>query len=171
MALATSPKKAKQPLWFTPICDDLRLKIAVWKEAYWYGEVHSTRPFLAKDGHTIDKPTRCAHKIPIREVELDHLIRIIESLRPESHLLEELKQVKLIWRYGKPVQGYKYMQSYWSKVPLPAGMHRVITLAFYPEHVVEILGILNEAKTGQKAASLDQIIANRKKEGKDVFEQ
>lgn len=160
------------PLWFTPICDEVHRKIAIWNQAYNLGEVHSTRQWLnPKSGSPEDMPTRFAHKIPLRQVELEHLIRITESLRPGSTLLDELKEIQSVWRYGKPIQGYRFNYSYWSKIQLPAGLHRAMTLAFYPEHVKEILDLLTEAKTGQKAASADALISAKKTEGKDLFEE
>lgn len=165
-----SPKKANSP-WFVPVCDELYLKVALWDEAYKFGEVHSTCQYLEKDGQVINKPTRYAHRIPFRLVELEHLIRIIEDLKPGSTLVEELEQVKAVWKYGKPVMGNRYMLSYWSKIILPHGVHRLVTLAFYPEHVKEIRNILKEAKTGQTNAALEQIMEEKKQAGKDLFEE
>lgn len=160
------------PIWYTGICDDLYKKIAIWKSAYWVGEVHSTRSWLdPKSGQPVDKPTRMAHRVPFREIELDHLLRITEQLKPNSPLLEELREIRKMWKYAKPIQGFRYMHSYWSKVPLPAGLHRSITLAFYPEHVNEIFDMLVEAKSGQKAQTADAAISSKRSEGKDIFEQ
>jgi len=148
------------------VCDELLLKIAIWNQAYWFGEVHSTRKWMnPKSGLVEDKPTKTAHDIPFREIELDHLVRFMEALRPNSPLLEEIAELKKVLKYGKPVQGYRYTTSYWSKITLPKGIHRVITMCFYPEHVKEILSILEEAKTGQKSA------AEAKLSGKDLFEE
>lgn len=162
--------KRQAPLWFAGICDELYSKIAIWDNAYWYGEIHSTRQFLTKSGELVDRPTKMAHEIPFREVELDQLIVIMEALRPATPMIEELKRLKKVWKYGKPVRGYVFRKSYWSKITLPQGMHRVITVAFYPEHVKDILTILQEAKTGQKAATFESIIKD-KSDGKDLFEE
>lgn len=170
MPQIASQKKAN-PLWFTGICDELLLKIAIWDQAYWVGEVHSTRQFLERDGRVVDKPTKIAHEMPIREIELDHIIRILEAMRPESQLLGEFQAIKRIWKYGKPVHGYRFMKSYWSRFNLPAGIHRVITVAFYPEHVKEVLNTLLEAKTGQKVATADLLIEKQKESGKELFEE
>lgn len=164
--------KASSPLWFAGICDDLLAKVAIWNQAYWYGEIHSTRKWLdPKTGQVVDKPTRMAHWIPFKELELDHLIRIVGILRPGSDLVRELEDVKKVWKYGKPVQGYRYMRSYWSKVNLPQGLHRVIVMCFYPEHVKDILAMLVEAKTGQKSSALDTAVEAAKQAGKDLFEE
>lgn len=158
-----NPKKANA-LWFAGVCDELYQKIALWNQCYWTGgEVHSTRLWMdPKIGQPVPKPTRMAHRVPLREIELDHLLRIVEALRPGTPLLEELQQVRKIWKYAKPVKGYVFSCGYWSRVPLPHGMHRSITLAFYPEHVKEMVDILQEAKTGQKPIKPD---------GKDIFEE
>lgn len=169
--LVASPRKAN-PLWFTPICDEVARKIAIWDKAYWLGEIHSTRQWLnPKSGDVENKPTRMAHDMPWRDVELDHLIRVIGSLRPDTPLLKELEEVRSIWKYGKPVMGFRLMKSYWSQIQLPKGIHRVLTMAFYPEHVKEILAILEEAKTGQKSASLEAAVEQARQEGKELFEE
>jgi len=160
----TATRKKDNALWFTGVCDDLHRKILIWNQAYWYGEVHSTRQWLdPSSGKPEDKPVKMAHKIPFREVELEHLVRIIESLRPNSALATELKEIKSVWKYAKAVRGFRFLHSYWSKVPLPSGLHRSVTLIFYPEHVKEIISILQEAKTGQKAET--------KSSDKDMFEE
>lgn len=159
-------------LWYAGPCDDLLSKIIIWDQAYWMGEVHSTRKWLDPLKGVIDKPTRMAHYIPFREIELDHLLRIVRVMRPDSELLSELEAVRKIWKYGKPVSGYRYMRSYWSKVSLPSpGMHRVIIMAFYPEHVKDILALLTEAKTGQKSSKLELAVEEARKAGKELFEQ
>lgn len=168
MLQAEKPTKVST-LWFNGICDELYQKIAVWDAAYWHGDVHSTRDWLdPRAGKPVPKPVKMAHFIPFREVELDHLVRIVEDIRPASTMLEEVKGLQKLWKSGKPVVGTRYSRSYWSKVPLPKGIHRVLTVVFYPEHVKELLGILVEAKTGHKA---DNFILEQKQAGKDLFEQ
>lgn len=169
--LQTNPKIANA-LWFSPICNELQGKIALWNAAYWYGEIHSTRKWLnPTSGQVEDKPTRMAHEIPLREIELDHLIRIVESLRPNSEIISELKEIKKIWKYGKPIKGFRFQKSYWSNFILPSGIHRILTMCFYPEHIKEILAILEEAKTGQKALVIETAIEKAKEAGKELFEE
>lgn len=161
MLQEANPTKAKA-LWFTPICDEVYRKIAIWDQFYWMGEIHSTRKWMNPASVQVeDKPTRMAHDIPFREIDLDHLVRIFEELRPKSPLAEEIRSLRKLWRFGKPVHGPRFSKGYWNKINLPAGLHRVIIVAFYPEHVKEILTVLLEAKTGQKVV----------REGKDLFEE
>ncbi len=166
-----TPAKQKANLWFVGPCDDLLIKVAIWDQAYWHGEVHSTRKWLDPLKGVVDKPTKMAHYIPFREVELDHLIRIVGAMKPGSDLLHEIIDIRKVWKYGKPVIGFRYMRNYWSNVQLPPGLHRVIIMAFYPEHVKEILALLTEAKTGQKSAKLEAAIEEAKQAGKELFEQ
>lgn len=170
MHQSAATKKAS-PLWFGGVCDDLLFKVMIWGRAYWRGEVHSTRQFLELDGRVVDKPTKMAHDIPFREVELDHLVRIGQALKPDSPLLEELIRIKGMWKNGKAVRGNKYFRNYWAKVNLPTGIHKVITLAFYPEHVNEIVNMLKQAKTGQRSTTLEKIVQERQEQGKDLFEE
>lgn len=158
-------------LWFTGICDELYLKIVMWNAAYWTGEVHSTRQFLNEKGVVIDKPVKCAHRIPFRQQELDHLVRIASQLRANTLILDELKQLQAMWKHGHAIKGNIYKHSYWKKVLLPNGLHRSITLAFYPEHAKDIMNLLTEAKTDKQAANIDSAVADKKSQGKDLFEQ
>ena len=179
--LAPQPAKPKTiaPLWYTGVCDDLYQKIAIWQFTYWHGMIHSTRKFVEKMGRSednvglrvVDKPVKIAHQIPFRVIELDNLIRILESLRPGTPMVEEWKTIRTLWKNGKPIVGRTYNRSYWSKVLLPQGLHRIITVVFYDEHVKELLDILLEAKTGYKPATLDTVLAEKKTEGKDIFEE
>jgi len=155
-----SPKRANG-LWFKGVCDELYLKIAAWDKAYWFGMVHSTRKWLdPANGQVIDKPTKMAHEIPFREVELEHLSRIANELRSGSQLAEELKNLCVLWQHGRAVKGHKFSKGYWAAISLPPGLHRVITVAFYPEHVKDILYLLDEARG-------DSV---RRAEGKELFE-
>lgn len=157
-------------VWYKGICDELLFKVALWEAAYWTGgSVHSTRQWLdPRLGKPVDKPVKMAHFLPFREVELEHLVRIVEALKPGTPMVDEVRQLKAIWHSGKAVVGRRYPKTYWTNVILPPGIHRVITVAFYPEHVTELVKILNEAKTGKKA---DEFWKQQKEAGKDLFEQ
>lgn len=162
-------KQAKGSMWFAGICDDLYRKIAIWETAYWHGDVHSTRLWMdPREGRAVPKATKMAHFIPFREAELEHLVRIVGDLRPSSTLLEEVKDLQGLWKHGKAVTGIRYNRSYWSKVALPKGLHRVITVVFYPEHVKDLLNLLTEARTGK---SVENFVLEQKKAGKELFEQ
>lgn len=154
-------------MWYAGIDDALYQRIAIWHEAYWFGDTHSTRKYLSATGEIKDKVMKTAHEIPFREIELDHLVKMVGSLRPGTLLLEELVKIQGLWKYGKAVRGYKFSKSYWSKINLPqgSGIYRVILIAFYQEHIKEILDILQEAKTGNK------ITGTQKTSGKELFEE
>lgn len=166
-------QKRVSALWFAGVCDDLYRKIAVWDFAYWNGgEVYATRLWLNPlSGQTEPKPVKMAHDVPFRELELDHLVRLLKALRPNTPMLEEWEKIRKVWKYGKAVQGYYFHKSYWCRIPLPSGIHRVVTVVFYPEHVKELVAILEEAKTGQKSASLEAAVEKAKQAGKDLFEE
>jgi len=151
------------PIWFKGIDDELYAKIQLWQKLYWSGEVHSTRKFMTPQG-VVDKPTKTVHYIPFRYVELDRLVMILEALRPNTPILEEWRRIRSMFHSAKPLTYLPYIKSYWGKARLPRGIHRVFTLAFFPEHVNEILSILNEAKTGQAIQAAEA-------RGKDLFEQ
>lgn len=158
--------------WFGGICDELLVKIGVWNSFYWAGEIHSTRKYMSPrigEG-VIDKPTRCAHKIPFRLTELEHLVRIATEAKPNSEIVRELEGIKGLWKKGQAVQGNRYNQGLWKKIVLPAGLHRIITIAFYPEHAKEILEMLLEAKNGSQTVTFEKAVAEKATEGKSIFE-
>lgn len=161
--MQTGSATKASPIWFQGIDDELYAKIQLWQKLYWGGEVHSTRKFMTPEG-VKDKPTKMMHYIPFRYVELDRLVQILEALRPKTPLTEEWTQIRSRFHAAKPITYIPYVKSYWSKAKLPKGIHRVFALAFFPEHVNEILSILNEAKTGQAQQAQEA-------RGKDLFEQ
>lgn len=143
-----------QPVWYSGVCDSVLRKVDYWVRHYEDGELAATRQFLDPKVGVIDKPTKYAVTIPWKLVELKHLIRINTTLRPGTPLTEEIQRLEKIWKHG---------------TLLPGGS-RVMTLIFYPEHVKELRSILLEAKSGQKAASLEEIMRKKQAEGKDLFE-
>jgi hypothetical protein len=150
-------------IWFTGIDDALYSKIRLWHQMYWSGEVYATRKFMMPKG-VVDMPTKMTHYVPFRKIELDHMVRILESLRPKTVMLDDWKTIRNKWGLGKPLNYLPFQKSYWSKVRMPAGIHRVIPVVFYPEHLNEILLVLNEAKNGQVTAAV-------KAGGKELFEE
>lgn len=159
-----------EAIWYAGICDQLLLKINMWFAFYNKGEVATTRDYLDIRKGVIPKATSYAHKIPFRLEELEQLVRITSRMRPNTALLEELTIIKDKWKLGKPVNGNLYASSYWTHVILPPGIHRVVTLIFFPEHVTEIRNILIEAKTGQKNMGIKEQLDKVKETGKDIFE-
>ena len=145
---------AAQPLWYAGVCDSIMKKIEYWVRHYKKGELAATRKYLDPIGGVIDMPTKYAVKLPWKKIELEHLIRIMNTLRPNTPLTEEIQQLEGVWKHG---------------TLLPGGS-RVMTLVFYPEHVQEIHKVLLEAKTGQKSATLDELLKQKQTAGKDLFE-
>jgi hypothetical protein len=141
-------------VWFSGVCDSVLSKVYTWHKVYEQGEVCKDQDYLNVDGVVVKKPTMYAHRIGWTQPELEHLIRIVKDLRPQDPILGEVTRLRALWRHGKLVYGG----------------NRILTLAFYKEHVKLLLDILQEAKTGQTAAKIDQVIEQRRKEGKDLFQ-
>jgi hypothetical protein len=138
------------PLWYTPLCDRVLAKVQLWCATYERGEVNATCKFNDPQLGLIDKPTRYAHAIAWTTAEYDSLLRILEAGCENKALVEELR----------------YIRDY--KLPhgrLVLGNARVVTMAFYREHVNLILKTLLEARDGKS-----KTIADYGEEGKSLFE-
>jgi hypothetical protein len=143
------PEKLK-PSWFRPVCDQVLIKVAWWRENYTRGEVYSTCPFHDPNLGVIDKPTGYAHRMAWTKAEFDHLVRIMAGWCKDAPLIEELRIIRdKVLPNGRLIPGNK----------------RVITLAFYFQHVDLIYQTLLEAKNG-KSSSIEEF----REEGKGIFE-
>lgn len=139
-----------EPLWFTPVCDQVLAKVARWKTHYDRGEVHSTRKFNHPVQGVIDLPVCYAHRLAFTKAEFDHLVRIMEACSQDKALIEELILVR-----DKILPNGRLMP----------GNVRVITLAFFLEHVTKIYDTLLEAKNGKPRS-----IGEYQEPGKGLFE-
>lgn len=136
-------------LWFSPVCDDLLKRILIWVAMYEQGEVHTTREWVSPiDGSVIDKPTKYAHKIPWKESELGHLVRIMQEHDPKLPLTGDLEKVHRMWRSGQ----------------MMTGGYRVLTLIFYKADLEDILKVLYKAKHGEPDLAIEA------QPGKEMFQ-
>jgi hypothetical protein len=160
-----------EPIWYTPVCDILLHRLQLWDRFYEYDkgysiglpsisqnrlipftvkvELISTRKFMDGAKGVIDKPTAFVHWIPWTKLELDSLVRIINTMRPNSPIGEIVMK----------------MRELWTKQPgkLLSGGYRVLELAFYPGAIKTMIVILQEAKAGVKEKEQVQ-------QGKEMFE-
>jgi hypothetical protein len=139
--------------WFTPVCEDLLRTLAVVHADYERGEVESTRPWLNLDGVIVDRPTRYAHRVAFKPVELQHLLTIMQMLAPASDVTKEVVKLHAGLRRGRLLPGGKYL----------------VTIAYWKQDLREILEILLRARNGE-TEPIDQALAKQKQSGKDLFE-
>lgn len=150
------------PIWFDGICDTLFAKVQAWHDYYDRGKIRATRKFLDTDGLK-DVPVKYAHEIPLTRAEGEALVRIMKAKRPRLPLTEMLEPIAKLLRPPAPGQkGYPMkMQG-----TTPAW---VVPFGFYKPEVREILKALEEAKAEAKnttiAPTLDQFVAEKKKQG------
>lgn len=139
-----------RPQWYSPVCDMVLTKVTLWRRNYEKGEVHSTCKFHDPREGIVDKPTRYAHRIAWTKPEFDHLVRIMEEACPNKALVGELKTIR---------------DEVLPKGQLVVGNARIVTMAFYPEHVDQILDTLKEARDGRQSTPADF-----QEEGRELFE-
>lgn len=143
-------------IWYSGICDVLLTRVQFWYKNYEFGEVCKDQDYLSLEGEVQKKPTMYAYKMPWSKIELSHLVRIMQESNPNSDLTKEVAKLPEIWKRGQ-------------RVPVP-GEYRMMTLAFYKEHVKEILDTLLQTKSNTTSSPIDEVIKQRKEAGKDLFE-
>jgi hypothetical protein len=140
-------------LWFRPVCDELYHTVARWYTTYETGEVESHRKWLNLDGVIVDRPTRYAHRIAFKPIEVQHLATIMTALAPASDVTKEVLKLQTGLRRGRLLPGGKY----------------VVTIAWWKQDLREILEVLLQAQRGA-TTTLEQTLEKQKQAGKDLFE-
>ena len=145
--------ETKDATWFVPVCDAVMAKVQHWLNAYERGEESADRKFVTMNGRIVDRVTMYAHKLLLKPLEVDHLVRLLNALAEHQELTADFRKVRAGMMRGRLH---------------PGGFYEV-TLNFYKQDVAEILDVLKRAKSG-KLKTLDQLVKERTDEGKGVFE-
>jgi hypothetical protein len=127
-------------LWFSPVCDQILLKLETWRKGYDLGEVSATCKFFDPAKGVIDKPTMRAHRIPWTPVQMEYFIRIMTSHCDSKPLIEEVIRLREVLQKGTIIPG--------------GG--RWITLNFYLEHIDLMIAAMKAAK-GEKKVSVESM--------------
>lgn len=135
--------------WFRPVCDDLLRIIVSWHANYERGEVESDRKWLNLDGVVVDRPTRYAHRIAFRPIEVEYLLQIMRLYAPQSEVINELVKLSIGLRRGRLLPGGRYL----------------VTIAYWKQDLREMLVALLTARDGQVVE-----IGKPRTDGKDLFE-
>ncbi len=150
--------KSTNNLWFTPVCDIVLRKIAIWWAQYTRGDPSADRPFMSMDGKVIDKITRFANRLKFTDNELGHLVRVLDSVAPADPLNSERMLVEY---FRKIKDGAKRGQL------LPGG-EREVVLDAYKQDVEEVLRMLVRAKTGE-LKTMDDFVKEQTETGESPF--
>jgi len=164
-------------IWFSPICNLVLARLQAWdayydsvhgykltlpiirqKRSMYYNvkvEVISTRKFM-EGTQVVDKPTAYIHSIPWTLIELDHLVRIVTTLRPKSTEEEIVLKMRDLWTNPNGT--------------LLSGGYKVLALPFYQGAIKSLINILMEAKNGVVNRGIAQIKNQQSSKGKDLFE-
>lgn len=146
---------ARSPLWFAGVCDNLGQKIARWCANYERGEVCRTRKYLNYAGIVQDIPTQYLHIIPFKPAEVDHLVRIVEALRPKQAGLLDMLRIT---------------QRDLKKYALRPGGQYAAPMPYFKSDVQEMLDALKEARDGIGAAGLEEHVQKQQQAGKFLWE-
>jgi hypothetical protein len=129
-------------LWFSPICDQMLYKLRLWRQNYERGEVAATCKFHDPVAGVVDKPTKYMHKIAFRPLEFGYFVQILEALCPNKPLVEE---IKLFQKESLP------------KGQLTIGGARIVSMAFYPEHLDLMIKAMMEARDGKTKTLAEEV--------------
>ena len=110
-------------LWFTGICDDMLQKLALWYQVWPQGQPFKDAEFLHLDGRVERVVTQHEVHVPWTKLEFEHLIRILQAVRPKWALTADLERV---------LPGF-------DRARLITGNQRLIAMRSYHEDVKEIL--------------------------------
>lgn len=145
----------EKPIWFAGACDSLLAKVKAWHEYYDLGTIYSTRKFLNEQFKIEDKVTKRVHAISFTKQEITYFKIFIDYYCPNKLLTQEIDGVTAMWK-SAPLANYNM---------------RKLTLSFFPEHVKLIYDTLLKAKKeATMGKSMDTVIEEAKKSGKDLFE-
>lgn len=143
------------PLWYSGVCDRILFKVNLWDEHYDQGAVYATRSFFDESQGVIDIPTVRRHEVAWEPVELQHLVRILEKLRPKSRLLEYMiQQHNRLKKEGQLLPGGRYL----------------IGMAIYHRDVKELLVVLNEAQGKKSKESLSEFEKSKQGDSSGLWE-
>jgi hypothetical protein len=151
----------KSPIiWYAGVCDRILAELNKWYSVYPMGPVVreevSQLNWRVEGGQTRIPTVRRIY-ISLKEIEIDHMIRIIGALRPEdkkyARLIAMLEKTKPILRTSRL---------------MPGGFHWT-PMDFRRSDVKDIILIMKEAKTGKRQKSLEDWFSKQSK-GKGAWE-
>jgi hypothetical protein len=80
------------PLWFAGVCDQVLAKVQWWAANWARGEEYATRPFMNEKFEQVNVVTKRRAKIAWTKQEFQHLVRILETIRPDWPMTHDLRQ-------------------------------------------------------------------------------
>ena len=140
-----------QILWYRGVCDDLYRKLVTWRDNYERGDVSRTRKKLTEQGEVVDFPVQYAMRIPWRQRELDHLVRILSATGAQASLVEDITKVQ---------QGLRH-------APAATRGMRIATMVFWKEDVVAMIRCLDKARGASN--EIDDFLRERTGKGGGLF--
>ena len=141
-------------LWYAGVCDQALNRITSWYRYYNQGEIFGTRPRLSANAAEIETVTTVRrHYLQWHTEELDHLIRMVEALRPKWRVTLMLQKTREMLKIGR----------------LCPGGARLVAMDFYKQDVADLLSLLQEVRSGKKE-SLSGLLEEQRQKGKDIWE-
>lgn len=147
-SITASGGRMSEALWYAGVCDSMLAKVDSWLRAWPRGEVFATREGWTIEGGKFELVTGRLLYVPFTRPELEHLIRILDSLKPNWTFTAYLK-VKL---------------SHFGSFRLMPGNQRLVPMESGDEPLQQTLELLIAAKTGKASLSkeLDAVLEQKK---------
>lgn len=126
-------------VWYRGICDEALAKVELWLRAWPMGDVAATRPLMDK-GRIVDVPTKRAVKMSWRTGELEHIVRILQTVKPNWELTGYMEEVLAHHKSGRKVAG-------------SFGLEFVCIMMTYIQDVEEIRNVLVDVRDNKENPS------------------
>ena len=157
-----NPPTSTGPLWYKGICDRIFSELLKWYANYYQGPVvreEVSQIDWTAEGGARRIPTVRRVYISLKEIEIDHMIRIMKALRPDdkkcARLIAMLEKTRPILKTSRL---------------MPDGF-RWTPMDFRRSDVRDLILVMAEAKHGKRLKTLeDRLVEQSKEAGKGLWE-
>lgn len=134
-------------LWYRGVCDSMLEKVKYWARAWPGGEVYAVDQCWSIEQGSYEKVSMRVVRVPWTAAEVEHLLRILEAVRPEWAMTASLK---------KAFQHFERCRL------LPGGL-RLVAHASYGDDPRELYRVLVEARDGvpDLAREMEEVLAQK----------
>lgn len=137
------------PMWFAGVCDTMLQRAQWWLQAWPRGDEFATRSGWSVTGGEFQIVTARVVKVAISKPELEHMIRILDNVKPNWTFTAFLKNK---------------LEKFESFRLLPRNL-RIVPMETGDEQLKVAVELLQAAKTGQASLSSDVDAALNRKDG------
>jgi len=128
-------------------------KLLWWRRVWPQGTPYATRPFMNQAGGIEDAVTQREVRVPWKKAEFEHLVRILQAVKPEWSLTADLARVLPVFDRARL---------------LPDG-NRLLPMRSYQKDINEIIAAVASAR-GRSRNELADLAEKQEQEGKSIWD-